>query len=447
MKKENATFSNRYLAALILPLIVEVFLNVSVGMADTMMVSQAGEAAVSGVAVINNIQNLLVFLLYAFGTGGAVVASQLIGKGDAKKASHAAKQLMNVALLFSSFIALFFIVFKRPAVTLIFGTLESDVFDSAMVYFVPILLSIPPLAIQSAGNALLRSMGRSRTTMAVSIIVNIVNVAGNALLVLSFGMGAAGVGIATLASRAIGALIIFIILLDKKALIHISEPFKPEFDLKMISLILRIALPSGIETCIFHIGKLLVASTIALLGTSAIAADAVLNNIGTFCNIPGTAIGMAAVTIIGQCAGAGKHGEVKYYAGKLLILSIISMTALSLVLTALLPTLVGIYNLPADSTALAISVTRLCLIQGAVFWSLSFVVPNFLRATGDVKFTMYVSIISMWAFRVILSRFFAITLGMGLAGIYWGMYTDWYCRIICFAIRFLSGRWKTKSVV
>ena len=163
MKKENATFSNRYLAALILPLIVEVFLNVSVGMADTMMVSQAGEAAVSGVSVINNIQNLLVFLLYAFGTGGAVVASQLIGKGDAKKASHAAKQLMNVALLFSSFIALFFIVFKRPAVTLIFGTLESDVFDSAMVYFVPILLSIPPLAIQSAGNALLRSMGRSRT--------------------------------------------------------------------------------------------------------------------------------------------------------------------------------------------------------------------------------------------------------------------------------------------
>ena len=156
---------------------------------------------------------------------------------------------------------------------------------------------------------------------------------------------------------------------------------------------------------------------------------------------------MAAVTIIGQCAGAGKHDEVKYYAGKLLILSILSMTALSLVLTALLPTLVGIYNLPADSTALAISVTRLCLIQGAVFWSLSFVVPNFLRATGDVKFTMYVSIISMWAFRVILSRFFAITLGMGLAGIYWGMYTDWYCRIICFAIRFLSGRWKTKSVV
>lgn len=445
--KSKLLFDNKYLFALIAPLVVEVLLSVTVGMVDTMMVAQAGEAAVSGVSVINNIQNLLVFLLSAFGTGGAVVASQLIGKGDKEKACYSAKQLMNIALVFSLFIATLMLIIKRPFVSFLFGTLEDSVFESAISYFVPILISIPFLAIQTAGTALLRSMGKSNISMRVSIVVNIINVAGNAILLFIFNMGALGVGVATLISRVVGAVITFIVLLDKSATLYIANPTKIEFDFKMIGLILRIALPSGIENCIFHIGKLLVASTVASLGTGAIAADAVLNNIGTFNNIPGSAIGMASVTIIGQCAGAGEFEQVKYYSKKLIALAMLSMTFMAIMLFALSPALVDIYNLTPESSALALRVTKIVLIQGALFWPLAFVLPNFLRATGDVKYTMYVSIASMWIFRVVLSRFFAIKMGMGLEGVYWGMYTDWYCRIILFVIRFRSGRWKTKKIV
>lgn len=447
LDKSKLLFDNKYLIALIVPLVVEVFLSVAVGMIDTMMVAQAGEAAVSGVSVINNIQNLLVFLLSAFGTGGAVVASQLLGKGDKEKACYSAKQLMNISIVFSSFIAIVVFIIKRPLVGFIFGNLEESVFESAIQYFNPILISLPFLAVQTSGNALLRSMGKSKISMNVSIVVNLINVVGNAVFLFIFNMGALGVGVATMLSRIVGAIIIFIVLLDKKALLYIANPMKLEFDLKMIALILRIALPSGIENCIFHIGKLLVASTIASLGTVAIAADAILNNIGTFNNIPGSAIGMASVTIIGQCAGAGEYEQVKYYSKKLMAMAMLSMTIMAIILFIFCPALVGIYNLSEESSVLALQVTKVVLIQGALFWPLSFVLPNFLRATGDVKYTMYVSIASMWIFRVVLSNFFAIKLGMGLSGVYWGMYADWYCRITLFVIRFASGRWKTKKIV
>ena len=447
LDKSKLLFDNKYLYALIMPLVIEVMLSVAVGMADTMMVAQAGEAAVSGVSVINNIQNLLVFLLSAFGTGGAVVASQLIGKGDKDKAVHSAKQLMNISILFSSMISVLFFVARYPAVRIIFGSLEKSVFDSAIIYFVPILVSMPFLAVQTSGNALLRSMGKSRVTMLVSILVNIINVVGNAIFLFSFNLGALGVGIATMISRIVGAVTTFVLLLDKRALIYIDRPLKPEFDIKMIALILRIALPSGIENCIFHIGKILVASLIASLGTSAIAADAVLNNIGTFNNITGSAIGMAAVTIIGQCVGSGEYEQVKYYARKLIVLSMATMAVMTVILYISCPALVGIYNLSIESSELALSVTRLCLIQGIIFWPLSFVMPNILRATGDAKYTMGVSIVSMWSFRVLLSWLFAETLNMGLPGVYWGMYADWYCRSALYAIRFKSEKWKAKRVV
>lgn len=447
INKENLLFSNRYLALLIFPLIVEVFLSVAVGMADTMMVAQAGEAAVAGVSAINTIQNLLVFLFQAFATGGAVVSSQYLGKGDKDKACYSAKQLMNISISISLFISIVTIVFRKGTINLIYGSLEEDVFSSALAYFIPILISMPFLAIQNSANALCRTMGKSTITMVVSLIVNLVNIVGNAIFLFIFDLGAAGVGIASCISRIAGAAIMFIIVCNKKRVIYVQDPLKINFDFKMIGKILEIALPSGIENAIFHIGKILVASLIASLGTASIAADAILNNIGTFNNIPGSAIGMASITIIGQCCGAREYEMAKHYAKRLLSIAYIAMVSLSLVLYILTPWLASIYNLPTLTTDLAINMVRVNLIQSALFWPLSFTLPNFLRAAGDVRYTMIVAIASMWIFRVILSRLFAINLTMGLQGVYWGMYIDWYCRIIFMATRFISGKWKTKAVV
>lgn len=440
-------FSNKYLTALIIPLVIEVFLTVAVGMADTMMVSQSGEDAVAGVSAINSIQNLFVFLFQAFATGGAVVASQYIGKGEKHKASFSAKQLINISMILSILASGIILILRGQTVTLIYGDLEQNVFDSAIAYFIPILVSMPFLAIQTSANALCRTMGKSSITMIVSLIVNAVNVIGNAILLFAFNLGALGVGIASLLSRMVGAIIMFIILCNKDRLIHVEQPLKLEFDFSLIGKILTIAIPSGLENAIFHIGKILVASLIASLGTAAIAANAILDNIGTFNNIPGSAIGMASITIIGQCIGAKEYSQAKYYARKLLGIAYISMASLSVLLYILLPYLTKVYSLPPETTSLAISVIKVNIIQSALFWPLSFTMPNFLRAAGDVKYTMIVAIASMWIFRVVLSRFFAINLSMGLQGVYWGMYIDWYARIILIGARFLSGKWQEKAVV
>lgn len=445
--KSELMFSNKYLASLIIPLTVETFLNVTIGMADTMMVAQAGEAAVSGVSVIDNIQSLLVFLLSAFATGGAVVASQYLGRRDEDKARYSAKQLMNLSISFSLILTIMMILFQRPIIRAIYGTLEEAVFASAIDYFTPILLSLPFFAIQSSANALCRSMGKSTVTMTVSVLVNVINIIGNAIFLFIFNMGALGVGLASLISRIVGAVIMFILILRKDEEIYIENPFKLEVDFKMITKILKIALPSGIENSIFHIGKILIASTVTTFGTYAIAAYAVNNNLGTFSNMPAAAIGLASVTVIGQCCGRGAYDQVYYYGKKLLALAFLTMTSLSIVMHFITPQLVAIYNLSDAATELGIESVRLTLIQGIFFWPLAFTVPNFLRAAGDAKYTMFVSVLSMWIFRVVLSIILGVYLDMGLIGVYWGMFIDWYCRSICFVYRFVKGKWKSKSVI
>lgn len=445
--KNERMFSNKYLLILIVPLLIEVFLSVAVGMADTMMVAQDSEASVAGVSSINTIQNLFVFLFQAFATGGAIIASQYIGKGDKERACFSSKQLMNISFIASIAISIAMLVFRAWIINLVYGDLEDDVYECALSYFVPILLSMPFFAMQSSANAICRTMGKSMITMVVSLIVNIVNIAGNAIFLFSFNMGAMGVGLASLISRIIGATIMCIVICNKSHEIHIEEPFKIQFDFHLIGKILKIAIPSALENTIFNIGKILVSAMIVSLGTSAIAANAVLDNIGTFSNMPGSAISMAMITVIGQCCGAKKFDQARHYGKKLMAIAYISMSSLSLALIIALPYLTEIYNLPPATTELAIKVLRLNLIQSAIFWPLSFTFPNFLRATGDVKYTMIVAIASMWIFRVVFSRIFAINLGMGLEGIYWGMYLDWYCRIVFFIIRYLSGKWEKKTIV
>lgn len=444
---EGLLFDNKFLISLTLPLMIDLTLSVTVGMADTMMVAQAGEAAVSGVSVINNIQNLLVYILQAFGTGGSVVASQLLGKGEKEKASHSASQLLIISLLFSVSFSAIFLVLRHQTVRVIYGTLEKDVFDSAILYFIPILISMPFLAVQTSSAALARAMGKSSITMYASLIVNAINIVGNYILVHFFSLGALGVGIASLASRIVGALIMFIFLLNKKRVIYLEAPWKWKFDFKMIKLIFKIALPSGIENGMFHLGKILISSTVAGLGTSAIAADAVLNNLAGFANIPASAIGMASVTVIGQCCGAHEFDQVRYYTRKLMLWAYITMGVLGIIMFIICPYLVAIYNLNPNTATLALQVTRVNFVMGVIFWPFTFAFANVLRATGDVKYTMLCSCLSMWIFRVVLSRIFAINLHLGLQGIYFGMYADWLCRIACFTIRYSTGKWRTKAIV
>ena len=445
--KSRLLFDNRYLKALIIPLLIETLLSVTIGMMDTIMVARVGEHAVSGVSLIDSIANLLIFLFSAFATGGAVIASQYLGRKEERNACFSAKQLMYLSLAFSLAVSLLMLIFRRPVLDIIYGHIESDVMDAALAYFTPIIISFPFLAVLNSCNALFRSMGKSRITMIVAIIMNLINVSGNALFIYGFGMETFGAGLASLLSRMTACFYMVYKVTRPEEQIHVLEPLKFEVDLPMIKRILKIALPSGIENSVFHIGKILVSSTVASFGTASIAANAVFNALSTFANIPGSAIGMASVTVIGQCCGAREYDQASYYGKKLLGLTFLMMGVTCFVIFMLTPELAKLYNLSDAAYSLAAMTIRLNMFQTLLFWPPAFTIPNFLRAAGDAKYTMIVSIASMWIFRVMLSVILGVYLGMGFLGVCWGMFVDWYCRGIFFVTRFLKGKWKTKTVV
>ncbi|WP_178725220.1 MATE family efflux transporter [Clostridia bacterium] len=440
-------FTAKDLRKLILPLIVEQFLAVTIGMADTIMVASTGEAAMSSVSLVDAINILLINIFSALATGGAIVASQYLGREDNKRANVAAKQLLLVTTAMSVFIMAVCLIGRNPILDLIFGKIEPEVMDNCRVYFFWSALSYPFLAVYNAGAALYRSMGNSKVSMLTSTLMNAINIAGNALLIFGFHMGVAGAAIASLFARMVGAVLITCLLRFKPHVIQLEAVFKLDFQPEMIKNILKFGVPTGLENGMFQIGRLMTQGLVATFGLTATTANAIGMSLSAFPQIPGTAIGLAMVTVVGQCIGARRQEEAKRYTLKLTGLAYLAMGALNLVMLALLPVVIGIYNPSPATAALARELMLYCIACTILLWPASFVLPNGLRAAGDVRFTMTVSIVSMWVFRIGFSYLLAKGLQMGVLGVWIAMTIDWAFRILCFAIRFFRGKWMNKQLI
>lgn len=440
-------FTNHDLRRLIFPLIVEQVLAVTIGMADTVMVSGSGEAAVSGIALIDVINVLLINIFSALATGGAVVSSQYLGKQKPENACVAAKQLMYVTFAFSALIMLVCLLLRDFILTHIFGSIDPPVLHNAQIYFSISAYSYPFLALYNAGAALFRSMGNSRVSMFTSLIMNLVNIGGNALLIFRFGMGVRGAAIASLFSRLIGCVAMLVLLRRPENPIHIEQLFAFEFRPQMIRNILSIGIPTGLENGIFQIGKVLVQGLIVSLGTTAIAANAVANNISSMEVIPGAAVGLALITVVGQCVGAEDYKQARQYTVKLLKITYAAMIVLNALILIFCRPLVSFYRMSPDTTALALELLIIHGLGAMVIWPLSFTLPNSLRAAGDAKFTMTVSIISMWTCRIGLSYLFVYVFHWGVPGVWFAMIGDWAVRTVSFIIRFCGNKWEQKQLV
>ena len=426
---------------------MEQFLAVTIGMADTIMVASTGEAAMSSVSLVDAINILLINIFSALATGGAIVASQYLGREDNKRANVAAKQLLLVTTAMSVFIMAVCLIGRNPILDLIFGKIEPEVMDNCRVYFFWSALSYPFLAVYNAGAALYRSMGNSKVSMLTSTLMNAINIAGNALLIFGFHMGVAGAAIASLFARMVGAVLITCLLRFKPHVIQLEAVFKLDFQPEMIKNILKFGVPTGLENGMFQIGRLMTQGLVATFGLTATTANAIGMSLSAFPQIPGTAIGLAMVTVVGQCIGARRQEEAKRYTLKLTGLAYLAMGALNLVMLALLPVVIGIYNPSPATAALARELMLYCIACTILLWPASFVLPNGLRAAGDVRFTMTVSIVSMWAFRIGFSYLLAKGLQMGVLGVWIAMTIDWAFRILCFAIRFFRGKWMNKQLI
>ena len=440
-------FSNKDLKKLIIPLVIEQILAVTVGLIDTVMVSNVGEYAVSAVALVDTINILLINIFAALGTGGAVVASQLIGRGAKEKARTSAKQLILITTILSLVIMVICLALNESLLRLIFGSVDSKVMYNAKIYFFYSAISYPFIALYNSGAALFRSIGNSKISMVTAVIMNVINIVLNSILIFGFDLGVLGAVVATLIARIIACIIILYMLTKKKNELYIDNYLKIKWNWKYIKKILSIGIPSGLENGMFQLGKILVQGLIATFGTYSIAANAVANNIAQMMVIPGSAIGLAMITVVGQCIGANAYKEAKYYVKKLMKITFISMTVLSLFFAIISPEILWLYSLSKETTDLALKCIWLHAIAGIVIWPIAFTLPNSLRAANDARFTMLVSIFSMWMFRYFLSFLLARDLGLGLIGVWLAMIVDWCVRAILFIWRYKSGKWKYKKLV
>lgn len=439
--QEEYLFSKEDLKKLIIPLLFEQALAITVGMADTMMISNAGEAAVSGVSLVDMFNNLVISVLAALATGGAVVASQYLGAGKPKEACKSAKQLVYSATLITIVISALVILFSNGIISFFFGKIEADVFHNALIYMMISAVSFPFLAVYNSSAALFRSMGNSKITLKVSILMNIINVAGNAVGIYVLRMGVAGVAIPSLISRAVAAFVLYGLLKNPDNTIHlIKERF--HFEWSVIGRILYIGIPSGIENGIFQLGRVLVVSIIAGFGTVQIAANGVANSLDGMGCIVGQAMNLAMISVIGRCVGAGDEGQVRYYTKKLMAMTYIYTAVVNSIILICLPWILKIYNLGEETTRLAYILVMIHDGVAMLLWPASFVLPNMLRACNDVRFTMVLSIFSMFFFRIGFSYVIGVNMGYGAIGVWIAMVMDWTFRVICFIARYLSGRWR-----
>ena len=449
LDRSNLLFSRDALIRLIVPLIIEQLLLMTVGMADTVMVTTAGEATVSGVSLVDNINTLIIQIFSALSTGGAVVVAQYLGRQETHSAKTAAKQLLYAMTGISVVLMILALIFRQHILSLIFGQVEPAVMDSALVYFLLTAAAYPFMGIYNAGAALFRAMGNSKVSMINSFIINVINILVNAILIFGFGMGAAGAGIGTLASRIAAAVIIMVMLRHPGLTVQVDDIFHFEFNGSMIRRILFIGIPTGMENGMFQAGKLMVLNLITTFGTSAVAANAIANSISGVINVPGSAMGLAIITVIGRCIGAGDTRQAVHYTKLLVGCSYLSMLIMGSALFFSADFLVTLFNLSPEAMAMASQVLKFCAIANMLFWPMAFTLPNSLRAAGDAVFTMVVSLTTMFVCRVALSYVFACSwgLGLGMLGVWLAMFCDWIVRAVCFLWRYWRGNWKKIHVI
>ncbi len=438
-------FSNDDLRKLIVPLVIEQFLQFSVGMVTSIMVASIGEATVSAVSLVDSVFILFISLFSALATGGAVVAGQYIGMKDPERGCKAAWQMIMFVGLSAIAVMLLCYVFHNFILDTVFGDITAEVRSNAKTFLMIANASIPFIALYNGGAAIFRVMGNSKISMKMSLLMNGINVAMIAILIYGLHMEVEGAGIAILTARVVAAVIILKLLHNKELLLHLKRPYVWKFDGKLLVRILKIGVPNGLENSMFQLGKLLVLSLVSSFGTASIAANAIGNSVAMFAVVPGMAMNLAMVTVISQCVGAKDFDQVKYYTKKLMKLCYGMLVIFNIVVLLVLPLILDIYGLSEEATRLGRMILIYHSFAAMLIWAPSFTMPYVLRASNDVAPTMIISIISMWVFRVISSYILGGYLGLGLLGVWISMSIDWLFRAICFVVRYKRGKWIIKS--
>lgn len=440
-------FSNKELKQMIVPLFLERFLVVLVGMADTLIVSYAGEAAVSGVSLVNQFNNIFICLFTALASGGTVVVSQYIGRKSYDDAGESASQLLLFSSVFSVLLTVLVLIGNEKMLRLMFGKVEEPVMRSCVTYLRISAYSYPALAVYNAGAAMFRGLGKTSVTMYISAASNVINVVGNIIGVFVLRAGVEGVAYPTLIARAFTAVAITILCFRRKNKVFYRREWIFQWKGDLMKRVLKIAIPNGAENGIFQLVKVSLSSIIALFGTYQIAANGVAQTIWSMASLAGSTMGPVFITVIGQCMGKGDTDAADDYFRKLLKITLLFSLAWNLFILLLTPLFMRFYALETETKRLVVLLVLIHNLFNTIAYPFSSPLGEGLRAAGDVRFTMYVTVISTIAVRLLLSWLLGIVLQMGAIGITIAMVCDWIFRAVVFIFRRKSGKWKLCRVI
>ena len=449
MEQQQHMFTNRMIRNLLIPVVLEQLLNSIMGTADTMMVSNVGSAAISAVSLVDSINVLVIQAFSALAAGGAIVCAQYIGQRNKEKANESARQVLFIITAISVAVSLICLVFQKPLLRLIFGSVEAEVMRASEVYFFYTALSFPFIAAYDSAASIFRAQDNTRGPMTISMISNVMNIAGNAIMLWVFHMGVAGAALSTLISRIFCAVVVLIQLRKEREgqEIVVRDYFKIRPNWSMIKRILGIGIPSGVENSMFQLGKLAIQSTVSTLGTAAIAAQAMTNILENLNGIAAIGVGVGLMTIVGQCLGAGRKDEAVYYIKKLCVIAEIVVLTSCLIVFALTKPVTILGGMEKESADMCFHMVMWITIMKPLVWTMAFVPGYGLRAAGDVKFSMITSCCTMWACRFCLCVFLIRVMGFGPMGVWIGMFADWTVRSIIFTWRFHSRKWLQHKVI
>ena len=440
--RQYTLFSNRDILHLVVPLFLEQLLFMLVGSADTLMVAGLGEASISAVSLVNMVNNCIGSIIFALATGGGVVVAQYLGAGNLIRAREGAKQLLAVVLIAGVLVLLLGEVFLTDIIRIFYGSLDADVHAGVVNYFGITLISFPFVALYGGCAALFRVMNRTRTTMNISFISNLINVAGNALLIYLFRLGVAGAAYATVLARLAAVGIIAFMITDRRNTVFadFSKGFRISW--QFVKKILFIGIPGGIESGVFQLGRVLVLGLIASFGTREIAANAVANTVDMFGCVCGNVFCLAVVTVVGRAVGAGNEKQIRHYVAKMMGWAYASHISWNMLVLAMTPfILLCFHKIDVETRQLALWLILIHNVLGMLMWPASFVFPCILRSMNDVKATMLISVISMLLIRVGGSYLLAGWIGSGVVAVWIAMVFDWIIRISGFCWRYRSGKW------
>ncbi|TYS65669.1 MATE family efflux transporter [Sutcliffiella horikoshii] len=435
------------LFALTWPIFIEVLLHMLMGNADILMLSQYSDDSVAAVGVANQILFMLIVMFGFIATGTTILVAQYLGSKNREIAAEVTVVSIGANLIFS--VAISILVFLFSSKLLLLMDLPPELLTEADSYLKMVGIFSFVQALVITMGATIRSYGFTRDAMYVTIGMNIINVIGNYLFIFGpFGipvLGVEGVAISTVTSRALGLIVITFLLFKR---IEEPLPFKKMFRLPVSHLknLLKIGIPSAGEHLSYNTSQIVITYFIVMIGTEALTTKVYAQSLMMFIFLFSVAISQGTQIMIGHQIGAGKIEEAYKRCIKSLRLAILISILTAIPIAFFSDTLLGFFTDNPDIIALGGTLILFTLIlePGRSF---NLVVINALRAAGDVRFPVYIGILSMWGVSVTVSYVLGIHFGFGLVGVWIAMILDEWLRGIIMLYRWKSRIWVTKSFV